>query len=253
MSRSGCCLCRHNWRPCAMRFYGLDFAAVTLFLRPRTEGQKPVCKWRLIATPRSRRPRTIRCGVCSRCFDDVRRVCVSSTGSSYLLAAGVIIVSLIAASSACVFLRAEACRLTIAARGGDRARVAARKPHSSDRAGAARHGEGRGDTDLLSDAGARIWNSIAAYRRAFSKTGRKGAGAANGRDRTRSSRRLRAERTELFASASTSLDETARKLAREIDLLGRASEQDDETVCVWPGACTLRHPPDRTRTAFISA
>jgi Na+/H+ antiporter len=142
------------------------------------------------------------------------------------LAAGVIIVSLIAAS----------LRLPHLLRGlklppepshqedEDRARVAAAEA-AIQAIEQAQHdmGEGRGDTDLYADAGARIMELYRQRIDGRSKTGEEGALARRIDEIERKLRLagLRAERAELYRIARSRKlsDEIARKLVREVDLL----------------------------------
>lgn len=142
------------------------------------------------------------------------------------LAAGVIIVSLIAAS----------VRLPYLLRGlklppepshqedEDRARIAAAEAaiHAVEQA---QHdmGEGRDDADLYADAGARIMELYRQRIDGRSKTGEEGALARRQDEIERQLRLagLRAERAELYRIARSRKlsDEIARKLVREVDLL----------------------------------
>jgi monovalent cation/hydrogen antiporter len=142
------------------------------------------------------------------------------------LAAGVIIVSLIAAS----------LRLPHLLRGlklppepshqedEDRARVAAAEA-AIQAIEQAQHdmGEGRGDTDLYADAGARIMELYRQRIDGRSKTGEEGALARriDEIERKLCLAGLRAERAELYRIARSRKlsDEIARKLVREVDLL----------------------------------
>ena len=142
------------------------------------------------------------------------------------LAAGVIIVSLIAAS----------LRLPHLLRGlklppepshqedEDRARVAAAEA-AIQAIEQAQHdmGEGRGDTDLYADAGARIMELYRQRIDGRSKTGEEGelARRIDEIERKLCLAGLRAERAELYRIARSRKlsDEIARKLVREVDLL----------------------------------
>jgi hypothetical protein len=159
-------------------------------------------------------------------FDDVRRVCVSSTGSSYLPRRR---------RDHCVIDRGEP-QLAVSPPGlklppdpsqqeeEDRARVAAAEA-AIQAIEQAQHdmGEGRGDTDLYADAGARIMELYRQRIDGRSKTGEERALARRMDEIERKLRLagLRAERTELYRIARSHKfsDETARKLVREIDLL----------------------------------
>jgi monovalent cation/hydrogen antiporter len=106
----------------------------------------------------------------------------------------------------------------------DRARVAAAEA-AIQAIEQAQHdmGEGRGDTDLYADAGARIMELYRQRIDGRSKTGEERALARRMDEIERKLRLagLRAERTELYRIARSRKlsDETARKLVREIDLL----------------------------------
>jgi CPA1 family monovalent cation:H+ antiporter len=142
------------------------------------------------------------------------------------LAAGVIIVSLIAASLSLPYLL-QGLKLPpepSQQEEEDRARVAAAEA-AIQAIEQAQHdmGEGRGDTDLYADAGARIMELYRQRIDGRSKTGEERALARRMDEIERKLRLagLRAERTELYRIARSHKlsDETARKLVREIDLL----------------------------------
>jgi Na+/H+ antiporter len=142
------------------------------------------------------------------------------------LAAGVIIVSLIAASLRLPHLL-RGLKLPLEPsyqEDEDRARIAAAEA-AIQAVQQAQHGmgKGRGDTDLYADAGARI---MELYRRRIdgrSKTGEEGALARRLDEIERQLRiaALRAERVELYRIARSRKlsDEITRKLVREVDLL----------------------------------
>jgi monovalent cation/hydrogen antiporter len=142
------------------------------------------------------------------------------------LAAGVIIVSLIAASITLPYLL-KGLRLPPEPshqEDEDRARIAAAEAAIQAVRQALRDmGEGRGDADLYADTGARI---MALYRQRInghSKTGEEGALARRIEEIERKLHLagLRAERAELYRIARSRKlsDEMARKLVREVDLL----------------------------------
>jgi len=142
------------------------------------------------------------------------------------LAAGVIIVSLIAASLSLPYLF-QGLKLPpepSQQEEEDRARVAAAEAaiQAIERA---QHdmGEGRGDTDVYADAGARIMELYRQRIDGRSKTGEERALARRMDEIERKLRLagLRAERTELYRIARSHKlsGETARKLVREVDLL----------------------------------
>jgi CPA1 family monovalent cation:H+ antiporter len=142
------------------------------------------------------------------------------------LAAGVIIVSLIAASTTLPFLlkNLELPPEPSHQEQEDRARIAAAEA-AIQAVEQAQHdmGEGQSDADLYMDAGVRI---TALYRQRIeghSKAGKEAAIAQKIDDIERRLRLvgLRAERAELFRSARHRelSDETARRLVRELDLL----------------------------------
>ena len=142
------------------------------------------------------------------------------------LAAGVIIVSLIAASLSLPYLL-QGLKLPpepSQQEEEDRARVAAAEA-AIQAIEQAQHdmGEGRGDTDLYADAGARIMELYRQRIDGRSKTGEERALARRMDEIERKLRLagLRAERTELYRIARSHKlsDETARRLVREIDLL----------------------------------
>src|SRR5258705_11878607 len=85
-------------------------------------------------------------------------------------------------------------------------------------------GEGRGDADLYADAGARIGELYRQRIDGRSKSGEEGALARKIDEIERKLRLagLRAERDEIYRMARSRKlpDEMARKLVREVDLLG---------------------------------
>jgi CPA1 family monovalent cation:H+ antiporter len=140
------------------------------------------------------------------------------------LAAGVIIVSLIAASLSLPYLL-QGLKLPpepSQQEEEDRARVAAAEA-AIQAIEQAQHdmGEGRGDTDLYADAGARIMELYRQRINGGSKTGEERALARRMDEIERKLRLagLRAERLYRIARSHKLSDETARKLVREIDLL----------------------------------
>jgi monovalent cation/hydrogen antiporter len=142
------------------------------------------------------------------------------------LAAGVIIVSLVAASVSLPYLlrNLELPLEPSQQEEEDRARAAAAEI-AIQAVERAQHdmGKGRGDTDLYSDAGVRIMQLYRQRINDRSKTGKEAALARKIDEIERKLRLvgLRAERTEFYrmARARRLSDETARKLVREVDLL----------------------------------
>ena len=143
-----------------------------------------------------------------------------------LLAAGVIIVSLVAASFSLPFLLKglELPPEPSQQEEEDRARIAAAEAAIQAIELAQHHmGEGRSDADLYTDAGVRI---MELYRQRIDGRSTTGKEASLARKIDEIERRLRltglrAERTEIYriARARRLSDETARKLVRELDLL----------------------------------
>lgn len=141
-------------------------------------------------------------------------------------AAGVIIVSLVAASVSLPYLlkNLELPPEPSRQEEEDLARVAAAEV-AIQAVERAQHdmGEGRGDADLYSDAGVRIMELYRQRIDSRSKTGKEAALARKIDEIERKLRLvgLRAERTEFYrmARARQLSDETARKLVREVDLL----------------------------------
>ncbi len=138
-----------------------------------------------------------------------------------ILAAGVIIVSLVAASFSLPFLLKglELPPEPSQQEEEDRARIAAAEAAIQAIEQAQHHmGEGRSDADLYTDAGVRI---MELYRR--STTGKEASLARKIDEIERRLRLtgLRAERTEIYriARARRLSDETSRQLVRELDLL----------------------------------
>jgi monovalent cation/hydrogen antiporter len=142
------------------------------------------------------------------------------------LAAGVIIVSLIAASTTLPFLlkNLELPPEPSHQEEEDRARVAAAEA-AIQAIEQAQHdmGEGQSDADLYTEAGVRI---MTLYRQRIEGRSKVGKEAALAKKIDEIERRLRliglrAERAELFRSARSRelSDETARRLVREVDLL----------------------------------
>jgi Na+/H+ antiporter len=142
------------------------------------------------------------------------------------LAAGVIIVSLIAASVSLPFLLRglELPPEPSQQEAEDRARIAAAEAAiQAIEQAQHRMGEGRGDADLYIDAGVRI---MELYRHRIDGRSTTGKEASLARkideiERTLRLTGLRAERAEIFriARARGLSDETSRKLVRELDLL----------------------------------
>jgi monovalent cation/hydrogen antiporter len=142
------------------------------------------------------------------------------------LAAGVIIVSLVAASFSLPFLLKglELPPEPSQQEEGDLARIAAAEAAIRAIEQAQHHmGEGRGDADLHTDAGVRI---MELYRQRINGRSTTGKEASLARKIDEIERRLRltglrAERTEIYriARARRLSDETSRKLVRELDLL----------------------------------
>ena len=142
------------------------------------------------------------------------------------LAAGVIIVSLVAASVSLPFLLKglELPPEPSQQEEEDRARIAAAEAAIQAIEQAQHHmGEGRSDADLYTDAGVRI---MELYRQRIDGRSTTGKEASLARKIDEIERRLRltglrAERTEIYriARARRLSDETARKLVRELDLL----------------------------------
>nr|WP_249780940.1 Na+/H+ antiporter [Bradyrhizobium sp. dw_78] len=142
------------------------------------------------------------------------------------LAAGVIIVSLVAASLSLPYLlrKLELPPEPSRQEEEDRARIAAAEA-AIQAIAQAQHdmGEGRGDADLYTDAGLRI---MELYRHRIDGRSRAGKDAALARKIDEIERRLRlialrAERTEFYriARGHQLSEETTRKLVREVDLL----------------------------------
>ena len=142
------------------------------------------------------------------------------------LAAGVIIVSLVAASFSLPFLLKglELPPEPSQQEEEDRARIAAAEAAIQAIEQAQHHmGEGRSDADLYTDAGVRI---MELYRQRIDCRSTTGKGASLARKIDEIERRLRltglrAERTEIYriARARRLSDETSRQLVRELDLL----------------------------------
>lgn len=142
------------------------------------------------------------------------------------LAAGVIIVSLVAASFSLPFLLKglELPPEPSQREEEDRARIAAAEAAIQAIEQAQHHmGEGRSDADLYTDAGVRI---MELYRQRIDGRSTTGKEASLARKIDEIERRLRmtglrAERTEIYriARARRLSDETSRKLVRELDLL----------------------------------
>jgi CPA1 family monovalent cation:H+ antiporter len=200
----------------------------TLF-RAALKGQKPVVpSWRLIAATSLAGVRgTITlAGVLTLPLTMYDGSAFPARDLAIFLAAGVIIVSLIAASLSLPYLL-QGLKLPpepSQQEEEDRARVAAAES-AIQAIEQAQHGmgEGRGDTDLYADAGAQIMELYRLRIDGRSKTGKERALARRMDEIERKLRLagLRAERSELYRIARSRKlsDETARKLVREIDLL----------------------------------
>jgi Na+/H+ antiporter len=200
----------------------------TLF-RAGLKGQKPIVpSWRLIAAASLAGVRgTITlAGVLTLPLTLHDGSAFPARDLAIFLAAGVIIVSLIAASLSLPYLL-QGLKLPpepSQQEEEDRARVAAAES-AIQAIEQAQHGmgEGRGDTDLYADAGAQIMELYRLRIDGRSKTGKERALARRMDEIERKLRLagLRAERSELYRIARSRKlsDETARKLVREIDLL----------------------------------
>jgi monovalent cation/hydrogen antiporter len=200
----------------------------TLF-RAALKGQKPVVpSWRLIAATSLAGVRgTITlAGVLTLPLTMHDGSAFPARDLAIFLAAGVIIVSLIAASLSLPFLL-QGLKLPpepSQQEQEDRVRAAAAEAaiQAIERA---QHdmGEGRGDADLHADAGARIMELYRQRIDGRSKTGEERALARRMDEIERKLRLagLRAERIELYRIARSHKlsEETARKLVREVDLL----------------------------------
>src|SRR6202022_4424171 len=203
----------------------------TLF-RAALKGQKPaVPSWRLIAATSLAGVRgTITlAGVLTLPLTLYDGSAFPARDLAIFLAAGVIIVSLIAASLSLPYLL-QGLKLPpepLQQEEEDRARVAAAEA-AIQAIEQAQHdmGEGRGDTDLYADAGARIMELYRQRIDGRSKTGEERALARRMDEIERKLRLagLRGERTELFRIARSRKlsNETARTLVREIALLEAA-------------------------------
>ncbi len=200
----------------------------TLF-RAALKGQHPyVPSWRLIAATSLAGVRgTITlAGVLTLPFTMNDGSAFPARDLAIFLAAGVIIVSLVAASLSLPYLlkNLELPPEPSQQEEEGRARVAAAEA-AIQAIEQAQHdmGEGRSDADLYSDAGVRIMELYRQRIDSRSKTGKEAALARKIDEIERKLRLagLRAERTELYrrARARQLSDETARKLVREVDLL----------------------------------
>ena len=213
----------------ALRFLWVWTSLRFTLFRAALKGQKPVVpSWRLIAATSLAGVRgTITlAGVLTLPLTMYDGSAFPARDLAIFLAAGVIIVSLIAASLSLPYLL-QGLKLPpepSQQEEEDRARVAAAEA-AIQAIEQAQHdmGEGRGDTDLYADAGARIMELYRQRIDGRSKTGEERALARRMDEIERKLRLagLRAERTELYRIARSRKlsDETARKLVREIDLL----------------------------------
>ena len=213
----------------ALRFLWVWTSLRFTLFRAALKGQNPVVpSWRLIAATSLAGVRgTITlAGVLTLPLTMYDGSAFPARDLAIFLAAGVIIVSLIAASLSLPYLL-QGLKLPpepSQQEEEDRARVAAAEA-AIQAIEQAQHdmGEGRGDTDLYVDAGARIMELYRQRIDGRSKTGEERALARRMDEIERKLRLagLRAERTELYRIARSHKlsDETARKLVREIDLL----------------------------------
>jgi monovalent cation/hydrogen antiporter len=213
----------------ALRFLWVWTSLRFTLFRAALKGQKPVVpSWRLIAATSLAGVRgTITlAGVLTLPLTMYDGSAFPARDLAIFLAAGVIIVSLIAASLSLPYL-VQGLKLPPGPsqqEEEDRARVAAAEAaiQAIERA---QHdmGEGRGDTDVYADAGARIMELYRQRIDGRSKTGEERALARRMDEIERKLRLagLRAERTELYRIARSHKlsGETARKLVREVDLL----------------------------------
>jgi monovalent cation/hydrogen antiporter len=213
----------------ALRFLWVWTSLRFTLFRAALKGQKPVVpSWRLIAATSLAGVRgTITlAGVLTLPLTMYDGSAFPARDLAIFLAAGVIIVSLIAASLSLPYLL-QGLKLPpepSQQEEEDRARVAAAEA-AIQAIEHAQHdmGEGRGDSDFYADAGARIMELYRQRIDGRSKTGEERALARQMDEIERKLRLagLRAERTELYRICRTRKlsDETARKLVREIDLL----------------------------------
>ena len=223
------CVVAINCALAALRFLWVWTSLRFTLFRAALKGQKPVVpSWRLIAATSLAGVRgTITlAGVLTLPLTLYDGSAFPARDLAIFLAAGVIIVSLIAASLSLPYLL-QGLKLPpepLQQEEEDRARVAAAEA-AIQAIEQAQHdmGEGRGDTDLYADAGARIMELYRQRIDGRSKTGEERALARRMDEIERKLRLagLRAERTELYRIARSRKlsDETARKLVREIDLL----------------------------------
>jgi Na+/H+ antiporter len=213
----------------ALRFLWVWTSLRFTLFRAALKGQNPVVpSWRLIAATSLAGVRgTITlAGVLTLPLTLYDGSAFPARDLAIFLAAGVIIVSLIAASLSLPYLL-QGLKLPpepLQQEEEDRARVAAAEA-AIQAIEQAQHdmGEGRGGTDLYVDAGARIMELYRQRIDGRSKTGEERALARRIDEIERKLRLagLRAERTELYRIARSRKlsDETARRLVREIDLL----------------------------------
>jgi Na+/H+ antiporter len=223
------CVVAINCALAALRFLWVWTSLRFTLFRAALKGQKPVVpSWRLIAATSLAGVRgTITlAGVLTLPLTLYDGSAFPARDLAIFLAAGVIIVSLIAASLSLPYLL-QGLKLPpepLQQEEEDRARVAAAEA-AIQAIEQAQHdmGEGRGDTDLYADAGARIMELYRQRIDGRSKTGEERALARRMDEIERKLRLagLRAERTELYRIARSRKlsDETARRLVREIDLL----------------------------------
>jgi monovalent cation/hydrogen antiporter len=213
----------------ALRFLWVWTSLRFTLFRAALKGQNPVVpSWRLIAATSLAGVRgTITlAGVLTLPLTLYDGSAFPARDLAIFLAAGVIIVSLIAASLSLPYLL-QGLKLPpepLQQEEEDGARVAAAEA-AIQAIEQAQHdmGEGRGDTDLYVGAGARIMELYRQRIDGRSKTGEERALARRMDEIERKLRLagLRAERTELYRIARSRKlsDETARRLVREIDLL----------------------------------
>jgi Na+/H+ antiporter len=213
----------------ALRFLWVWTSLRFTLFRAALKGQNPVVpSWRMIAATSLAGVRgTITlAGVLTLPLTLYDGSAFPARDLAIFLAAGVIIVSLIAASLSLPYLL-QGLKLPpepLQQEEEDRARVAAAEA-AIQAIEQAQHdmGEGRGGTDLYVDAGARIMELYRQRIDGRSKTGEERALARRIDEIERKLRLagLRAERTELYRIARSRKlsDETARRLVREIDLL----------------------------------
>jgi CPA1 family monovalent cation:H+ antiporter len=212
-----------------LRFIWVWTSLRFMLFRAALKGQKPhLPSWRLIAATSLAGVRgTITlAGVLTLPLTMNDGSAFPARDLAIFLAAGVIIVSLVAASVSLPFLLKgiELPAEPSQQEAEDRARIAAAEAAiQAIEQAQHRMGEGRGDADLYSDAGGRI---MELYRHRIDGRSTTGKEASLARkideiERTLRLTGLRAERTEIFriARARGLSDEISRKLVRELDLL----------------------------------